>query len=151
MSEERLNRIETILEAVAASHQAALGRLERFEASHEASNHRLDRIESITGSNTDALQASGDRLRQLEAITLSNARAIAANSNAIAELRQRDEVVLVEMRHNIEDVVAMISSVGQSLQEYADRAEQDRATLTASLRSLIDALNSRFSGNGHTQ
>jgi type VII secretion effector (TIGR04197 family) len=151
MSEERLDRIETILEAVATSHQNSLGRLDRLEGSYEASSQRLDRIEQIAASNATTIQAAGERLKEIEAITLSNARAIAANSNAIAELRQRDEVVLAEMRQNIADVVGMITTMGESFQQYADRAEQERAALSASLQSLINALTQRFSGNGHTE
>lgn len=82
-------------------------------------------------------------------IVASNARAIEANSNAIAELKQRDEAVLTEMRQNIADTVSMITSLGETLQQYSDRNEQDHLRLSAAIETLVNALTQRFGSNGH--
>ncbi len=65
MTEERLDRIERILEAVVLSNQTALSRLERIEAAHEASSHRLGQIESLVDSNARSIAANHQAITQL--------------------------------------------------------------------------------------
>ena len=80
----------------------------------------------------------------------------------LAEMRQQNELRQLELRQNIEDAVSMITAVGESLQRYADRTDQDflrlqrRAETTdqnllrmeAAIETLANTLNRRFGGEG---
>ncbi len=101
-------------------------------------SERLDRIESLLEQLTKA------QVKAQQQIT-SNARAIEANSNAIAELRASQQ----EFTASIEDVVGMVGSLGQSIEQVSQQADQDRLEFRSTVRSLLEALTQRFSGNGH--
>jgi hypothetical protein len=88
---------------------------------------RLDRIERLLESTQQQID--------------SNARAIAANSEGMVELRQQQQQLNQSLNKQIADVVGLIGT-------YAEQAEQDRVALHADVKSLIEALRDKFSGNG---
>jgi NTP pyrophosphatase (non-canonical NTP hydrolase) len=95
---------------------------------------RLDRVERI-------LESIAQRQESTQQQIDSNARAIAANSAGMTELRQQQQQLHQSLNEQIADVVGLIGT-------YAEQAEQDRAALHADVRSLIEALRERCSGNG---
>jgi len=99
-------------------------------------SERLDRIEALLEGLTRSQATT-------QAIVDSNARAIEANSNAIAELRQVQEVDRLDFRASVEDMVENIMALAQ-------QAEQDRVEFRGTVQRILDALTQRFSGNGHS-
>ncbi len=115
-------------------------------------NERLDRIEAVLQEvaqsqvNTQqSIEASRLSIEEMRQLVVSNARATEANSNAIAELRASQQ----DFMASIEDVVGMVGTIAENMDAMARQAEQDRLEFRSTVRSLLEALTQRFSGNGH--
>src|SRR5512147_2525081 len=69
---------------------------------------RIDRIEAI-------LERIAEQQEQTQHQVNSNARSIEATSNAIAELRQAQEVDRADFRASIEDVVGIVGTLATEM------------------------------------
>jgi predicted transcriptional regulator len=120
-SPDRLDRIEAVLAALAASQVEERER--RVDLRRDFENEAEQRAEDR------------ERLSRIEQLVESNARAIAANSDAIANQA-------AEMRASVTDLVNMITA-------QADQAEIDRAEFRATVQQILEMLYRCFTSNGH--
>ena len=86
-------------------------------------------------------QESSDRLARTEKIVESNARAIEANANAIAELRQTQEIDRADFRASIEDLVQMVTESAIRHEEHATFIRGLQRENRQILRELRDRRN----------
>jgi hypothetical protein len=140
----RLDQIEAILATVAQQQQQGFA---ESRALINANAQGLTETRALIEANAQGLAATQARLDQTQAICDSNARAIEANSAAIAAGRAETDEVRADLRNAVQMVIDLGTHFTQQLE--ADRAE--RLALSADVRSLIQTLRERFSGNGHAQ
>lgn len=98
---------------------------------------RIDRIEAI-------LERIAEQQEQAQQLVNSNARSIEATSNAIAELRQTQEVDRADFRSSIEDVVGMVGTLATEMHTM----QSNILGLQTENRRILERLETHFS-DGH--
>ncbi len=98
---------------------------------------RMDRIEAI-------LERIAEQQEQTQQQVSSNARSIEATSNAIAELRQAQEVDRADFRSSIEDVVGMVGTLATEMHTM----QSNILGLQTENRRILERLETHFS-DGH--
>lgn len=90
-----------------------------------------------------------DRLDRIEAIVEQNAIAIRdlqVRQDRTQQQQDRTQQQLDQLGIFVADLFNDVARLAQNL----DRAERERVQLTADIRSLVNALQNRFTGNGHS-
>jgi hypothetical protein len=144
--EARFQRIEMVLERTAQQQEATQS---------EVSQQRRENAEwftemrQLTESNARGLaetrlltESNARGLAETRLLTESNARAIEASRNEFVESR-------AALREDMESATQMILDLGEYVREQNERAEQDRLEFRETVQRILDALQTRFSGNGH--
>ena len=101
----------------------------------------FDEIRDLLAQTALQQQESSDRLARTEKIVESNARAIEANANAIAELRQTQEIDRADFRASIEDLVQMVTESAIRHEEHATFIRGLQRENRQILRELRDRRN----------
>ena len=101
----------------------------------------FEEIRDILAQTALQHQESSDRLARTEKIVESNARAIEANANAIAELRQTQEIDRADFRASIEDLVQMVTESAIRHEEHATFIRGLQRENRQILRELRDRRN----------
>ena len=101
----------------------------------------FDEIRDLLAQTALQHQESSDRLARTEKIVESNARAIEANANAIAELRQTQEIDRADFRASIEDLVQMVTESAIRHEEHATFIRGLQRENRQILRELRDRRN----------
>jgi hypothetical protein len=113
----RLDRIEQILEATIRSQEATQQIVNSNAQQIEATQQIVDSNAQQLRTTQQIVDSNAQQLRTTQQIVDSNARAIEANSVAIAELRRSQSETLQEMRDNVRDVVGMVGTIAEEMQE----------------------------------
>jgi hypothetical protein len=130
--EARFQRIETVLERTAQQQEATQS---------EVSQQRRENTEWFTEMR-QLTESNARGLAETRLLTESNARAIEASRNEFVESR-------AALREDMESATQMILDLGEYVREQNERAERDRLEFRETVQRILDALQTRFSGNGH--
>jgi DNA repair exonuclease SbcCD ATPase subunit len=157
---DRLDRIEAILGNVAERQERTDQQHDRMQQNLDRMQQNLDRTQMVVDSNARAIEANQERadqqfdrmqqnLDRTQMVVDSNARAIEANSAAMAQGRQETIELKAYLREEVGNLVMMMVDLGNNLQEQIEQDRAERLTLSAEVRSLVEALRERFRSNGH--